>query len=227
MKRILLVFIIILLVVSDLDAQRRNGLIRRRIESSGFLMLGMGPAVLFGEPGSAFNNMFENGIHNWDMSLGFRHRLPGGNFSYMVNFDYGNYAGTDKGSYLDLRGYSNISNVMELAARGEYTYFFGGRYARINPHGVYAFLGSGALYSNTTYTGQKPGGNDYANPIYAAIIHYGVGYQYQMDVNWFIGAEIGSRFVFSDFVDGFHSVRYSKSNDVITGIKFTVAYKIF
>lgn len=229
MKKILLLFLLIIVVFTDSFAQRRNGLIRRRLASSGTIMFAAGPAFLSGDPGSPINSMFTDGIHNWDVSLGFRHRLAGGNFSYMFNFDYGNYAGTDIGSNLAYRDYSYVSDVVEFSTRGEYSYIFGRRYRRATPHTIYGFTGTGVLLGSIKYSPYNRGANyQNKNLMVAPFIPYGIGYQYEFNPGWFLGTELGMRFVFSDFVDGLKPpLPYSKADDVLAGIKFSIAYRIF
>lgn len=226
MKKILLTFLLVLLIPSGMEAQRRNGLISRRIESSGFLTFSAGPSFCNGDAGSTYNQTFVNGLHNYDLSLGFRHILRNG-FSYKASFDFINFAGSDKDSKLEYRNYSNISNVFELSGRGEYSYYFGRRYGRAMPNSFFGFVGAGILNSSTRNTGDSQQYNEEQSPILAAFIPYGIGYQYQLNAEFTIGAEVGGQYAFSDYVDGFHSIRYSKSNDVLTNFKFTVSYKLF
>jgi hypothetical protein len=231
MKKIILLFLLIIVLLPDSFSQRRNGLIKRRLVSSGTIMFAVGPAFLHGDPGSPFNDSFNNGVHNWDVSLGYRHRFADGNFSYMVNLDYGNYAGTDEGSEkLAYRKYTNVSNVIELSARGEYSYIFGARYRRSTPSTLYGFFGLGVLNSEIEYNKQYNRGVNYlnANHKIAAFLPFGIGYQYELNPNWFIGTEVGLRYVFSDFVDGLKPpFPSSTANDILNGVKLSIAYKIY
>ncbi len=232
MKKLLMSVFIFVLVLPGLQAQRRNGLIGRRIQSMGFLTFSIGPGVCLGDAGSSrsigtyLSNTFVDGIHNYDMALGFRHILQDG-FSYKADFEYVNFSGTDKNTDLKYRGFSNISNVIELSGRGEYSYYWGRRYSRNRPHSIYGFAGVGVLNSTTKYTGTRQLYNEEHSSIFAAFIPYGIGYQYQLNTEFTIGAEIGGQYALSDFVDGFHSIRFSRSNDVLESLKFTIAYKIF
>lgn len=233
MKKILISAFIVVLVLPGLQAQRRNGLIGRRIQSMGAITFSIGPGVCLGDAGSSksvgsyFNNTFVDGIHNFDMALGFRHILQNG-FSYKADFEYGNYSGSDKNTNLEDRNFSNISNVIEFSGRGEYSYYFGSRYSRTLPHSIYGFAGVGVLNSFTKYTGsyQLLFGEE-LSPAFAAFIPYGIGYQYQLTPEFTIGVELGGQYAISDYVDGFHSKDWSKSNDILGNLKFTVAYKIF
>ena len=232
MKKILLSAFIFVLVLPGLQAQRRNGLIGRRIQSMGLLTFSIGPGVCLGDAGSSrsagnyFNNTFVDGIHNFDMAIGFRHILQNG-FSYKADFEYGNYSGSDKNTNLEYRNFSNISNVIEFSGKGEYSYYWGRRYARNRPHSIYGFAGVGVLNSFTKYTGSPQLFDEEHSPIFAAFIPYGIGYQYQLTPEFTIGAEFGGQYALSDFVDGFHSIRWSRSNDILGNLKFTIAYKIF
>ena len=231
MKKFLTIILVFFLSL-NLQAQRRNGLIGRRVDSQGMLTFSIGPGTLLGDAGSSrnflnyFENTFVDGFHNFDMSLGFRHILQDG-FSYKANFDWGNYSGADRNTDLSYRGFSNISNVIELSGRGEYSLYFGRRFSRSQPHSVYLFLGVGALESFTKYTGQSQLFDEEHTPVFGIFIPAGIGYQYQIDPDFTIGAELGWQYAFNDFVDGFHSIRYSKSNDVLSSLKFTISYKIF
>ncbi|MEI7503989.1 MAG: hypothetical protein WCJ61_11960, partial [Paludibacter sp.] len=61
----------------------------------------------------------------------------------------------------------------------------------------------------------------------APVIPFGFGYQYQISNEFSLGAEVGWKYVISDFVDGLKPpTGNSKSNDIIAGLSFTASYKL-
>lgn len=231
MKKFPLLIVLCLFVWVTAYGQNRHGLYGRHFsrnnqDSEGWLSLTIGPGVLLGDAGSPYRNTFVDGWHNFNTGLGFRQKLEDG-FSYKVNLDYGNYSETDAGSYLAYRNYSGISNVIQFWGRAEYSLYFGGRYDRTKPHSVYVFAGLGGLGSFTAYTGKPQLSGEQITPAFGTFIPLGVGYQYDLENGFAIGLEYSYQYALTDYVDGFHSKRYSRSNDVLMHLKFTVSYKIF
>lgn len=190
--------------------------------------LAAGPAICLGEAGSSFQTT--NGFHNYNIELGYKRSIAD-NLCVKATFEYGNYYGTDNNSHLSYRSFSNNANVFGLSARAEYSYLFGPRFRRVKLNSVYAFLGAGVFDSSNQFSGPNPHymqdrmileGN-----AFGAFIPYGIGYQRQINRQFYVGGEFSSQYAFSDYVDGAHSIHYSKSNDVLMGFKFTLAYSLF
>lgn len=226
MKNILLTALLLLLCVDGLDAQQRRGLVNRRSENMHQITFSLGPGFCFGEAGSSYNQTFANGLHNFTTELGFRNVLQNG-FSYKANLEYGNFSGSDAGSYLEMRKFSNISHTISLSGRAEYSYYFGRRYARFKPNSIFVYGGLGLLTSFTQNTGIKQLYREEKPVALGPIAPFGGGYMYQFNQQYSMGVELWSQYAFFDFVDGFHSKKYSRSNDVLAGFKVTLAYRIF
>lgn len=225
MKKILLFFILALLVFTEIQAQRRNGLIRRRSNSAGSIVASFGPAYCFGDPkDSPFGNSFVNGT-NADFSLGFRQRFAN-NLGYKATMVYGNYVGTE--SPLN-RNLDFNSNVLQFSVRGEYGYEFGfGRFRRDKPNFVYGFIGAGIMSSKISHNLVSYPGVDIKSNVLTEVTPYGFGYQYDFNNNFMLGAEVGWQFPLSDYIDGLHPISgSSKSNDILFGVSVTLAYRIF
>lgn len=227
MKNGLICFLVILLFLPEVNAQRRNGLIVRRLESAGSLILSVGPTYCIGDQyGFPLNKSLSGGIHNIDVSLGFRHRFTG-NYGYKATLSYNNFAGDDMGNP---RGFSFVSNEIQLTIQGEYAIFWGKKYGRTTPHSLYGFAGFGIMNSKADliYDPVKRGnaGDTYQATDTAPLIPFGMGYQYEINQKMSLGAEGTIQYTFSDFVEGFKTKK-STSNDVFMGLVFTFQYKIF
>lgn len=226
MKRLLITIVLISLGINLLTAQRRNGLISRRIDTEGFLSLSVGPAYCAGDQfGSIFEKSFLDG-NNFSTSLGFRQMFPG-NFGYKANFTYGNYFGSDGLKQHSVGFLSFNSSVLEFTLRGEYAPFnFGPRFRRDTPNSIYFFLGGGIASANVTSKSiNYP--VDVAKTL-TAVIPVGFGYQYDFNNGFLVGAEFGWQFAFSDYMDGYHPpIPNSKSNDILGNFAITVSYKLF
>ena len=230
MKKTFIISLLFLLILPSLEAQRRNGLIGRRSTSVSSLIFSAGPEYLYGDTqGSIFNKSNYSGVHNYNISLGFRQTFAN-NFGYKASLNFGNQVGDDVGSKMFGRAYSFESQIIEALICGEYSIKWGGRYRRSIPNTVYGFLGAGVLNSNIpnhTLLGSASTGTLFVTNAIAPVIPFGFGYQYQLTDEFSLGAEIGWKYVISDFVDGIKPpAGNSKSNDVIGGLSITIAYRL-
>lgn len=232
MKRILTFTILILLLFTELNAQRRRGLIGRRNSSVGSIVLSVGPAYCAGDQ-FGFPNKINTPIKtllngtNADVSLGFRQKFAN-NLSYRVSLLYGNYSGDDGDLFHSGEKYSFRSNVFQFTTRAEYSVSFGRKYGRSLPNSVYWFTGAGVISSKITFPNETTVG--VAEPKPAVIIPFGLGYQFDFDNNFLLGAELGSQFALSkpgDYIDGYHPEGFSDFNDYIVSFSITLAYRIF
>ena len=240
MRKILILTIIILLFFDGLEAQRRNGLIRRKIVTEGYLMISGGPAYCFDDPfGSEFSKSILNG-HDWTTSIGYRQSIS--NTLYLVGlFSLGNYTGADIPSHVHEgdRFLSYNSSIFDFTIRAEYAYKFragGKRFTRNLPNTVYGFAGLGL--ASITVKNQNLSEIPTNLPIgvvvsppdkpqsIAALIPFGIGYRYDLDTKLTIGAEFGWKFGLTDYLDGY-SPPDSKSNDLLGSLSVTLTYRIF
>jgi len=234
MKKLVLLSLILLILIPELDAQRRNGRIRRRSSSAGSIVASFGPAYCFGDSkDSPFSKTFLDGT-NANFSLGFRQRFPT-NFAYKGTLTYGDYTGTENSTS---RGLDFHSQIIQLSARAEYWYEFAlQKRRRYKPHSVYGFVGAGISSASIThdfknnYTEEKFlekfGNLRTKDKDLTEVTPYGFGYQYDFNSKFLLGAEVGWQFPLSDFLDGLDPGESSKSNDILFGVSVTLAYKIF
>lgn len=222
MKKLILSVFIVLLIFSEVDAQRRNGLIRRRVDNSGSVILSLGPSFAFTDThGSPLMYLNQGNI-----SLGFRYKFPG-SWSVKGNLGIYHFSGDD-GDYV--RNYDFTSTMYLFSTQAEYSYTFGRRYGRSKPNTVYGFLGTGVMYaeSNLNRNGNANNLYTYKPSVIVPVIPYGVGYQYDINSAFFIGAELNFGYLFTDYLDGFKPPSpSSSSNDVFEGLSLTIGYRIW
>jgi hypothetical protein len=235
MKKILFIILFFLILLPDLGAQRRRGFMSLRNRTfnraTGSIIASVGPSFCIGDPyASIFKETFNNGVHNYNASLGFRHWFPN-NFGYKGTFTYANYAGSDKvDKFHGGLPYSYVSNYFEASIRAEYAIKFGSRWGRIPPFAVYGFIGGAYLNSIVKFPQFDNNGGSInsapGSPYNSGFaIPFGVGYQYEYNKYITIGAELMAKYSLTDFVDGYSSSK--TSNDLIYGVSFTIGYKIF
>lgn len=224
MRKILCSLLFCLLMFQQLQAVHRNGLILRRHKTSGELTASFGPAYCYSDAaGSLFKQTLVQGYNNYSASFGFRNTLPS-NFGYKATLQYGSYSGADKNHNVHKDGYySYQSKTLELSVRGEYSVRFGLKYDKNTPNTLYGFAGLGVLNSNVKFPVGSPQGSP-NNTSGVALI--GGGYRYYLTDQVSIGSELEFHYSSNDYLDGYHPIT-SKRNDVLVGISFTLAYRIF
>ncbi|HVN58583.1 MAG TPA: hypothetical protein VMT63_09820 [Bacteroidales bacterium] len=157
--------------------------------------------------------------------------------SVKVSLSGGMFHAADTRGSNEVRGMEASTFFLEPAVTGEYYFiksrqegkysFFKGKqmmgsfFSFID---FYAFTGFGGLsYSvkgNSTLvnSGMKKGG-------FTAVIPVGIGANFLYSSDYSFGLELGGRYTFSDYLDGYSS-KYSKSNDVYYLMTFTFTYRI-
>lgn len=146
---------------------------------------------------------------------------------------------TDKGSINEIRNNSFSTYVNEISLQAMYfiipeseqNYNYsvmqlrGGLRHLNTPLSVYAFAGVGGLLFSVTPKDNLITDNRYdGDHSFAVVIPVGIGVKYAALPRISVGAEIGGRFVTSDYIDGFTTV-YSKHNDVYYIMNFKVYYR--
>lgn len=205
---------------------------------------GFGPSVFFGDIGGYSKTKNILGIR--DMSfLQTRFNFTG-NVKFRIireanvrlNLSYALLHATDKRGSNEERGFEALSSIFEPSVIGEYyfiknasenSYLFLTRrdpFIRqlIRSLDFYAFAGIGGVSYRVKGNdalierGMTTGG-------FAAVIPVGIGATliYSPDINF--GVELGGRYAFTDYLDGFTS-QYSKSNDVYYFFNVSITYKL-
>jgi opacity protein-like surface antigen len=152
---------------------------------------------------------------------------------------FGFFTQTDKGSINAARNNSFTTNANEISLQAMYfiipeseqNYHYsvmqlrGGLRHLNNPLSVYAFAGIGGLFFSVTPKDNLVTDNRFnGDHSFAVVIPVGIGVKYAALPRISVGAEIGGRFVTSDYIDGFTTVN-SKHNDVYYLMNLKVYYR--
>ena len=239
MRRPLLIIVIFLLVCQVSEAQLWK---IKRYEVSG----GVGPSIFSGDVGgfSKGENIiglkdfsFKQTRYNANISVKYRIAQS---VNARLSMSYGLLRGTDERGTNEDRGYEAKTTVIEPALIGEYyfiknktenSYKFVSRGRKFLKNlftslDFYGFTGVGGLsYSVTPNDRLENNHNGFTSGGFTAVIPVGVGTTliYTPDLNF--NFEIGYRYSFTDYLDGYTS-QYSSSNDVYYFLNFSVTYKI-
>ncbi len=133
------------------------------------------------------------------------------------------------------RGFESTTSLIEPSLLGEY-YFVKNKYESsylfmkgrdlwllFSSLDFYAFAGVGVIdYSIKENAALKNQGQPENG--FTTVIPFGVGATLIYNPNINFGIELGRRYVFTDYLDGYSS-KYSKANDVYYFLNFTVTYK--
>jgi hypothetical protein len=238
-RRLIVTFCIIVLVFSGLQARGRGLVRNQRNGESGSLFFSMGPNYCFADPdcSKGFTGPVANQgmLENQDITFGYKQDFTD-ELGLKALISYENYTGSDIKSP---RNFSFKSTAFQFAVIGEYSYHFSLKrkyYSNNTPNRIYGFAGLSAMAINAKLNRPMIGGV-YPYDTYgytfkptsvAPVIPYGFGYSYQMSDEFAIGVEFIWRYTFSDYLDGFKPpLPSSISNDVMQGVSFTMAYKLF
>jgi len=217
----------------------------RRWEAVG----GLGPTFFFGDIGGFSRTKNILGLR--DMSYLQTRFGINGNFKYRLSRDVNvrlsmtytllhatDIRGSNEGRFLEA-----TTSAFEPALLGEYyfiknqaenSYLFTRRRMNflrqlIKSLDFYAFGGLGGVFYNVNGNNSlkqqwvlKPELQDGGT---AAIIPAGIGTTLIYSPNLNFGLEVGGRYAFTDYLDGYTS-QYSKANDVYYFLNFTVTYKL-
>ena len=235
MKRSLLVVIIFCFAIQVSDAQLWK---LRSWEA----MLGIGPSFTFPDIG---------GYTQGDNILGFKdlsYRQTrfdiNGSLKYRISrtanlrlsLTYAMLHATDLRGSNEGREYEAVTNLFEPAVMVEY-YFIKNKYessylflkgkniwALLSSLDFYAFAGLGGVSFNVNGN-QALEERGLTNSGFAPVIPGGIGATLIFTPNLNFGLELGGRYAFTDYLDGYTS-QYSKAKDVYYLLNFTVTYKL-
>lgn len=237
MKRILILAFAFILAAPLAEGQLWK---MRRYELVG----GFGPSVFFGDIGGFSPS--ENILGLKDMSFLQTRFDVNGNFKYRITRDinlrlsmtYALLHATDRRGSNEGRDYEASTSLFEPAIIGEYYFiknmaensylFVRGKERFIvelfKSLDFYAFTGIGGaafkVKGNDALIdhGMETGG-------FAAVIPAGLGATLIYSPNLNFGVELGGRYAFTDYLDGYTS-QYSKANDVYYFFNATISYKL-
>jgi hypothetical protein len=238
MKRSL-VAVILLCFVYQLS-QSQEVWKRKRCE----FIAGLGTSHFFGDIGGYSQGENVLGLKDiiiyqtrFNVNTGLRYQiLP--LLSTRVSLSYAMFHATDETGSNEERGFEATTSGFETSVVGEfyflknkknnsYLYNKGKRTKfkkAIQSIDLFAFAGIGGLAFSVkgndalVADGMTDGG-------FTAVIPAGIGVNYSPSPDYSLGLELGGRYSFSDYLDGY-SPQYSKSNDVYYFLSFTFTYKI-
>jgi hypothetical protein len=242
MKRSILIILLVSFLVPVVEAQTSANFWKlKRFEAVG----GIGPSFFFGDIGGYSQSKNVLGLKDisilqtrFDINANLKYRIFQ-NLNVRLSLTYALLHATDERGSNEGRLFESSISIFEPAILGEF-YFIKNRsensYLFTKGRGLgiggfirtldfYVFSGIGGLqYSSKGNArlvnyGIRPGG-------FTAVIPAGLGSTlvYSPDLNF--GVEIGGRYSFSDFLDGYSNIQYSRSNDVYYFFNFTVTYKM-
>jgi hypothetical protein len=237
MKRCILVILFFCLAVPFSQAQLWK---MRRWEAVG----GVGPSFFFGDIGGFSQTKNILGIRDltylqtrFDVNGNLKFRITR-DINARVSLTYALLRANDERGSNEGRAFDATTSIFEPAIIGEYYFiknmaensylFVKGKerfvFELLKSLDFYAFAGVGGVsYSvkgNNALIdhGMETGG-------FSAVIPAGLGATLIYSPNINFGVEVGGRYVFTDYLDGYTS-QYSKANDVYYFLNFTVTYKL-
>ncbi|MFN8240693.1 MAG: hypothetical protein U0X39_08075 [Bacteroidales bacterium] len=223
------------LTVSDVRMWKR-----RRVE----VYFGAGPSLFFGDIGGFSKGDNILGIKDlslnstrFNVGTGFRYRILD-DFSARFNLGFGNFHTTDDGGVNETRGFESKTLFVEPSILAEYYFikYKGGsnytysrgkrRYYQPLLSGIdmYMFAGIGAIAFTVNHNDipvvgtTKEGG-------FSPVIPVGIGINkiYSRYLNF--GLEVGGRYAFSDYLEGYSS-EFSRSKDIYYFVNLSLTYKM-
>ena len=244
MIRFIISILLVCFSIGNLFAQKWK---LTRYEAS----IGIGPANYFGDIGGAAtrNNWF--GIKDIQLlrtrpsfSLGARYKIrPDKAVKFNLNYCW--LSATDEGSLnptrgADRKGYKFNTQLIETSIQFEYSFFVEDKkrtsFAIFNKRGMlnnyskfnlYGFLGVGSVMFFPSFIGKPNPSIEITNGYskVAGIIPGGLGFKMIYSSKLALGIELGSRYTFSDYLDGFHT-NFSKANDIYYLTTFNLVYRL-
>ena len=241
MKRSVLVILIFCLAVPFSQAQLWK---MRKWELAG----GVGPSFFFGDIGTYRKTENYLGFRDlsylqtrYNINANLKYRLTR-EFNARISFAYGMFHATDERGSNENRPYEAATTFFEPTLLGEYyfiknrsesSYLFVKRKGRfvwslLRSLDFYGFAGIGGIsYNVKANDALVDAMNDYNMPDsgFDFVIPGGIGATLVYTPNLNIGLELGGRYAFTDYLDGYTS-QFSKANDVYYFLNFTLTYKM-
>ena len=237
MKRTFVVIILFYLVVHISEAQMWK---QKRIET----LAGIGTSQFFGDIGGYSKTENILGLKDisfnqtrFNFEFGVKYKILN-ELNIRLNLAYGMLHATDSRGSNELRGFEAKTSVFEPSVLAEYYFIksdLGNSYLFTSGKSTagngffsalefYTFAGIGGLSYNVNRNdklvamGQQSSG-------FTPVIPVGIGVNLLFKPEFNLGVELGGRYAFSDYLDGYHS-QHSTSNDVYYFLNVTFTYKI-
>jgi hypothetical protein len=236
MKRYFFIFIILCCTIQLCDAQLWK---LKRWEAE----LGIGPSFSFPDVGGYTIGKNLLGFKDlsyrqtmFDINGSIRYRLSR-TANVRLSLTYAMLHSTDKRGSNEGRNLESLTSLFEPAFLGEY-YFIKNKYESsylflkgrslwimLSSLDFYAFTGVGGLAYSVKENANLAAKGFPRSGITAAIpVGVGATLIYSPNIN--LGLELGGRYTFTDYLDGYTSQQYSKANDVYYFLNFTFTYKL-
>ena len=242
MKRSLLIVVLfsILYPLTEFESESQELWKIRRYEA----VAGLGPSFFFGDVGGYSRSKNILGIRDltflqtrFNLNFNLKYRITK-DINARLSLTYGLLHATDIRGSNENRNFEASISIFEPALIGEYYFikneaeksylFTKGRGSGLRNFmsslDFYAFAGIGGL--NYSVKGNdKLVAHGYNNGGFTAVIPLGIGTTLVYSPDFNFGIELGGRYSFSDYLDGYTS-QYSSANDVYYFLNFTFTYKI-
>ena len=237
MKRLAIILLVICAFTISAGAQTWK---TKRFETS----IGIGTTQFFSDIGGYTTGENFGGLRDlsffqtrFSTFLALKYRLSS-TWNLRGNLAFGFLNGKDeKGKYKD-RGYEVTSTVFETGLMAEYyflrneaenNYFFAksgeGFFKKLfSSLDLYGFTGVGAI-DYSVKPNYKLLTEDIVSGGKATVIPAGIGASLVFSPDFNFGLEIGGRYAFTDYIDGFTNSA-SKANDMYYFVNFTLTYKL-
>jgi hypothetical protein len=207
-------------------------------------MVGIGTTQFFGDVGGFTQGKNIIGLKDisflqtrFNFSAGLKYRILK-DLNVRVNLAYGKLHASDKRGSNESRGFEAKTSIFEPSVIGEYYFIksgLGESYLFSSGRGdysgnlfsaldFYAFLGVGGVSYNVDRNA-KLKARGLQNGGFAPVIPVGLGVALLLKSQYNLGIELGGRYAFSDYLDGYTS-QQSRSNDVYYFLNVTFTYKI-
>lgn len=208
------------------------------------LTAGVGMTQFFGDVGGFSSGDNLAGLKDFtfmqtrfDISAGMKYRILN-NLNARVNLNFGYLHSTDMHGNNETRAIEATTMFFEPDLIGEFYFikhrsersylFMRGRHRITRPifplFDFYAFTGIGGISYNVDFT-EPPVSGTTKTKGFSAVIPGGLGMNLIFSREFNFGLELGGRYSFSDYLDGYTS-QYSKSNDVYYLLNLTFTYKL-
>jgi hypothetical protein len=205
---------------------------------------GIGATQLFGDIGGYSSGKNLLGLKDialsqtrFNLFIGLRYRILE-DLDIRINLAYGILHASDSHGSDKSRGYEAKTSIFEPSLMAEYYFIKSSRensyrfcsgkriYNRKMASALefYTFLGIGGVSFNVSENA-KLAATGMQNNGFSPVIPVGVGATVILKPHYNLGLELGGRYAFSDYLDGFTS-QHSSSNDVYYFLNVTFTYKI-